>query len=289
LNRIKVKAHTNWCDDVTLREHLNRCCPQGDYIWKDIELTLSHRYDFFVIFNFPRHPFFDPQKTIVLNAETKTTRDHIKKKAYTLFGFDPGKNYFFVFDTNQYHSVDKWFHSRTYADIAKSDFSKNKTKLMSGIVSGNNALLGHKLRLNMVRELNNLEGYDHFGRGDFSQMKHYLGPLENKEEGIIPYKYHFNCENDFEQGYFTEKFLDALFFESLIFYDGCTNMNDFFDPESYVKIDITQPAASFDIIQKSIKDKLWEQRLPAIKRAKDRALNDYNPMEIIWEIIHGKI
>ncbi len=290
MKNYKIKVHCNHCNDNILREQLNRCSPNGDYIWKDIELTNSAFYDFFVIFNFPKHPFYNKRKTIVLNSETKTTRDYIKTKAYTFFGFDPNpKDYLFVLDTNKYFNVDKWFHSYSYKQIIDTNFARNKNKLISGIISNNNHLLGHKRRLEMVYKLDSFVGYEHYGYGDFSNLTSYKGMLKSKEEGLIPYKYHFNCENDFEDGYFTEKFLDSLFFECFSFYDGCKNIENFFDNRAYTKIDINKPEESFEIIKKNIKDKIWEKSLPYIKQEKIRAINEYNPLEVIWKIIHGKI
>ncbi len=289
MSKIKIKAHCNYCRDSVLREHLNRCCPNSDYIWKDIEITSGLFYDYFVIFNFPRHPFFDKHKTIVLNSETKTTRDHIKYNAYTFFGFSPDDSYYFVYDTNKYHNVDKWFHTLNYRELMKTDFSLLKNKLISGIISNNKQLLGHQKRLELAHCLDVTEGYEHYGYGDLSSISSYKGVLQKKEDGLIPFKYHFNCENDFEEGYFTEKFLDALFFECLIFYDGCTNLGKFFNPDSFMLIDVNNIEESLAVIKESIANNLWEKKIKAIKQEKIRAVNEYNPMEIIWKIVHGKV
>jgi hypothetical protein len=279
----KIKFHTNWCPDEHIREEFNRCTVNGDYTWKDLYLTLDDDYDFFIIMNHPKHNNFKPGKAILFHCEPESTRGTWGEYR------NPDKDIFFkVYDPDNHHNVDKWYIDLNYRQLLKRDFTK--TKIMSGIVSSCDWLEGHKERLNFLKYLDTLPYYDHYGKGDLIQfLNSYQGPLDHKEDGIIPYKYHFNAENTYERNYFTEKIMDAIFCESLCFYAGCPNIKDFIDPGAFIKINLKKPEEALDIIKESIANHEYEKRLPLIKKEKDKLMNEMNPLNIIYKIIHGEI
>ncbi|MDF2613683.1 MAG: hypothetical protein K0S71_1469 [Clostridia bacterium] len=279
---IKIKFHANWCNDHHIREMFNRCTIKGDYRWEDLFLTEEDNYDFFIIMNHPRHKDFDPAKTIVFQSETPSTR-----KSWGEY-YQPDKSAFFkVYDTETYHNVDKWYINLNYEQLLTGNFSK--TKVMSGVVSSFNWLPGHKARYNFLRYLNTLPYYEHYGRGDLNFLTHYKGELLNKEDGLIPYKYHFNAENNYEKNYFTEKIIDAILCECLCFYDGCPNLEEFIDPQAYIKIELNNPDQALEIIKESIANHEYEKRIDVIKKEKHRLMNEMNPLNIINRIIKGEI
>lgn len=280
---IKVKIHTNWCDDNTIMNRLNNSTVHGDYKWKDIELTLGDNYDFFVIFNYPRHANFDSKKTIIFQAETPNTR-----ASWGQFSNPNPNDFFKVYDTKTYHNVDVWFHGLNYSQLLQKDTFK-KEKTMSAIVTCNYSLPGHIARYNFLSALDNLDGFDHFGRGSFPHLKNHKGSLNRKEDGLKQYKYTFNCENDFENNYFTEKILDGIVCECLTFYDGCPNIEKFIDSRSFIKINVNNITESLEIVKSTISNNEYEKRLPFILKEKEKIMNELNPLEIIWKIIHGKI
>jgi hypothetical protein len=278
---IKVKLHTNWCDDKEIREEFNKSTKNQDYKWEDIELTLNDDYDYFVILNHPRHNQFNPKKTILFQCETKPTRDR--------WGYwaNPRKeDFFFVYSTEEFHNFDKWYLNKTYNQLQESPI---KDKILSGIVSTNYTLPGHKQRLDFVlNHLSKVDGYDHYGRGHLP-FPWYKGELKNKEDGLLSYKYTFNAENNKEDNYFTEKFIDAILCETLVFYDGCPNIDKFFNPECYVKINLDNPQEAVQIIQDGIKNNLWEEKIDIIREEKRKLLEERNPMNVIQQIIKGEI
>lgn len=277
---IKVKFHANWCSDREIREHFNRCTVNNDYTWKDLLLTLDDNYDFFVIMNQPRHNNFDPTKTIIFQSEPAVMR-----KRFGSFAQPEKEEYLKVYDIKSHHYVDKWYLNLNYQQLLQTDFAKSK--IMSGIISSKNLWEGQLDRLNFLRYLDQLNYYQHFGKGHLNYLKSYQGQLTNKEDGLIPYKYHFNSENYYEKNYFTEKIIDPILCECLCFYDGCPNINEFLDPRAYIKINLKEPEKSLAIINSSINNNAYQKRLTYIKKEKNRLMNEMNPLNIVYKIIRG--
>ena len=87
--------------------------------------------------------------------------------------------------------------------------------------------------------------------------------------GLVPYKYYFMVENNYEENFITEKLWEPIHCESLCFYWGCPNVEDHIDPMAFVKLDESFEV-SLEIIQNAIRDDLWSKRLPYIKKEKNR-------------------
>jgi hypothetical protein len=274
---MKIKAHANWTDDAHIFNKLLLSTPNNSGKWKNIELTQGNDYDYFVIFNMAQHRNFDPRKAIIFQLETKTTRTQFRRN----FSVD---DFYFVYTTEKFHTVDVWYHSMPYEKI--KTFSPVKTKTLSGIISDNRSLPGHNLRYNFLHHLNTLPFYEHYGKGKFTWMNNWRGVLTNKQDGLLDYKYTFNCENDFENNYFTEKILDGVFCECLTFYQGCPNIKSFINEECYVLLDLYKPEEALEIVKKTISDNEWEKRIDAIRKEKIRIVDELNPMNIIWKIVN---
>ena len=276
---IRVKLHTNWCDDIQIREEFNKSSIHANYKWDQIELVLGDTYDYFVILNRPRYNTFDPKKTIIFQCETKSTRD-----SWGYWGNPDKKHFFFVHSTEEYNNFDKWYLNMNYQQLLKSP---TKDKVLSGILSSNYFLPGHQQRLNFAfNHLSKLDYYHQCGRGfGDNQGTFFKGELKNKEDGLLSYKYTFNAENNREMNYFTEKFIDGLLCETLLFYDGCPNVDKFFDPYCYIKVDMTKPEEALNIIKSSIENNEWEKRIDCIREQKRKLMNELNPLNVIQDII----
>ena len=276
---MKVRLHANWCDDGTLREAFNRSSPNGDYRWRDLELTLEDGYDWFVVFNYPNRDPLDPAKTIIFQSEPRISRQRI---AYEFGSRMAGCR---VVDTDSHFSFDKWYIERSYADLLQPI---PKTRQLSAIVSGLSGLPRHRQRLNFaLHVLPEVGGLDHFGR-DLPSGSHVRGEVVDKADGLLPYRYTFNAENSLEPNYFTEKILDAILCECLCFYDGCPNLESFLDPETFIRVSMDDPGAAISIMRRAIASNEWERRLPAIREQKRRLMEELNPLEVIRKVTRGE-
>lgn len=145
-----------------------------------------------------------------------------------------------------------------------------KTKSLSVFCSDQNWTADHKLRLKFTRALKKHFGehLDWFGNG--------VQPINEKWQGIAPYKYHIVLENQSRYNVITEKMYDAFLGLSYPIYYGAPNIDNYFDPQSFSKIDITDLNGTIKIIEKILEIDPYEQALPAIIKSKNRVLNENN-------------
>jgi len=279
---IRVKITTNWCDDLEIREEFNKCTKNNDYRWNDLYLippSEGDTYDYVVVIN------FTPQNirlkdAIIFDAETYPSRS---QWAYL---YTDKSKFFKHFSTEQYYTLDKWYVNRTYQELL---ITPQKTKIMSGIISGNNFLEGHQDRLNFCfYYLDNLPYYDHYSRDELN-LRSYKGALDDKADGLMSYRYTFNAENYKENNYITEKLLDSILCETLTFYDGAPNVSQHIDPRCFITIDLKKPGEALEIIKTAIKNNEWEKRIEFIRAEKKRLMNERNILNIIDKIIKKEI
>jgi hypothetical protein len=117
---------------------------------------------------------------------------------------------------------------------------------------------------------------------------HGVRPIRDKAEAIDPYRYHIAIENHRCDHHWTEKVSDAFLGWSLPIYYGCTNLKDYFPQDSFVEIDINDLENSAETINRLIEGNEYEKRLPAIKKARDLVLNQYNLFAVLAKIAEGK-
>lgn len=129
----------------------------------------------------------------------------------------------------------------------------------------------HHRRFNFLRSLMRLmPAIDVFGRG--------ARPLEDddKANALDLYRYHIAAENYIGPHHWTEKLSDAFLGLTLPFYAGCPNAADYFPADSFIPIDMKDPAGAARIIREAIARNEYEKRLPAIIEARRRVLFEHN-------------
>ena len=132
----------------------------------------------------------------------------------------------------------------------------------------------HHRRFDFMQQLMQiLPEMDVYGRG--------AKPLDDKAEALDAYRYHVAIENHISPHHWTEKLSDAFLGLTLPFYAGCPNAADYFPPESFIPIDMKDPAGAAAMIRQAIADKEYEKRLPAIIEARRRVLFEHNLFAVI--------
>jgi len=132
----------------------------------------------------------------------------------------------------------------------------------------------HNQRYEFVQKLRELlPDLDVFGHG--------VKPMRDKAEALDSYRYHIAIENHRGLHHWTEKLADPFLGASLPFYSGCPNAGDYFPPESFIPIDIEDPAGSAKIIRQAIKNDEHQKRLPAILEARRLVLERYNLFAVL--------
>lgn len=136
----------------------------------------------------------------------------------------------------------------------------------------------HRLRYDFTQlAAERLPELDVYGRGH--------RPLDDKAEAIDAYKYHLAIENHIGAHHFTEKLADTFLGLALPFYFGAPNAADYVPADSFIAIDIRQPEDALRIIREAIDGHEYEKRLPAIREARRRVLEEHNIFPLVGRVI----
>ena len=134
------------------------------------------------------------------------------------------------------------------------------------------------MRLKFVKALKKHFGdaLDWFGNG--------IQPLEQKWDGIAPYKYHLVLENQLRIDVITEKLYDSFLGLAYPIYYGAPNVGDYFDPKSMATINILDLHGSIKKIEQILTADPYQAALPALVESKNRVLTKCNLFERIVDL-----
>lgn len=172
-----------------------------------------------------------------------------------------------------------WHVDRAYDELINLQPLK-KIKKISWIVSNLNFLPGHKLRMQLHKEvLKRQIPIDIFGRG--------INPIEDKFDGLAEYEYSIAIENSSSPHYWTEKIADCFLSYTVPIYYGCTNIGDYFPEKSFIWIDPNNIGTSVFQIREILLHDSYEERLPSLMEARNRVLNQYQLFPFLANEIRG--
>lgn len=296
-NTIRVKMICNWTDSKTLCDEWN-WMSKGNYMWNDIEITWEDKnIDYYVIINKPKeNDFYVKEKTIVYQMEP-LCNNHNQTWGVKTWGewANPNPNEFLMVRTSKnYLNNVLWQFNLTYNYFKNEKIVKNEELLntLSSICSSKYYDPGHIKRIDFLKyleEKNDINFDIHIWNQDnlhvFKSYKGKLSSYVDKHNGIIPYKYYFMCENNSEKNFITEKLWEPIICETLVFYWGCPNVDEYINPLAYVQLDMDDFEKSYQIIKESIENNLWEDRIKYIKQEKEKILDYYNFFPTLERII----
>lgn len=282
-----VRMLCNWTDSKSLCKLWKRQSKNNDNTWEDIEITHNVDSDYTCIINCPpRNEYIHFDKTIIFRMEPNMEKNpHIWHE-----WSKPDKKAFLKYiDHTIDHCNSEWHLDKTYSQLKTEPIVK--TKIMSTILTSKYFDPGHIKRIDFMKFLQTRDiSIDVYGPCSNMNFKNYKGilPSRNKNDGILPYKYTFNVENHKMKNYFTEKFVDAILGECLIFYNGCTNLTDFFDERCFVYLELVDFEKDYQKIIDTINANEWEKRLPYIKEAKAKLLDEMQFFPRLQKIINSQ-
>lgn len=166
------------------------------------------------------------------------------------------------------HPALPWYINRSFDQLVTAKVPK-KPKLASCISSRKLNWPGHKLRWAFVQKVIedcSLEA-DVFGLG--------FNYIEDKWDGLAPYRYSLAIENSSSPDYWTEKVSDCFLTWTVPIYYGCINLANYFPGDSFITIDIERPEDSIAKIKRVLQYDDWSKRLPALEQARELVLNRY--------------
>jgi hypothetical protein len=288
---------------------------QGDNKWNDLQFIdprTNKEADYYIVINHPYLPgkagseydpivdYYEPSKTIAFQIEPLVVRNKGWNDYYKMDEEKMG--IFRAFSIENYRPYGWWEVNINYQDL--KDFHSLKPYALSCVSTGKDYYPGHKNRLRMIQYLSKRDDFDLYGRARPNKddkwggtdiilnCPNYQGefPMRAKEGGIANYRYHFCCENSMERNYFTEKIMDALLCEALPLYWGCPNISDFIPKDSFVWLPVdTDFNKACDILESTIRNDEWPDRLPYIREAKRIIMDELNLFPTIEKIIAGEL
>jgi len=306
---IKVKMICNWQSGNELCEEWNPMSKSDlSYTWNNIQICgeLSENPDYYVIINMPRSntDFYEPSKTIVFQMEPMCLGENQTWGVKTWGKWaNPDKSCFLEVrnHANTYNNC-TWQLRRTYKEF-QSDLEDGKSifkyyNYFATICSSRYIDPGHRLRVDFLKYCENEN--DNFGKNSLFNLKidiygfdnkhnfkNYKNSLDNndKENGLMPYKYYFIAENNSEKNYISEKLWEPILCECLCFYWGAPNVAEYIHPDAFVQLDLNDFDGSYKIMKQAIIEDWHSKRIHIIRKEKNKILNYYNFFPTIERII----
>ena len=157
-----------------------------------------------------------------------------------------------------------------------------KNRPLSWIVGNLHDLPGHMKRgvfLRAVQADKTLD-IDLYGRA--------VNFIEDKWDGLAPYRYSIAAENTSWPDYWTEKIADCFLTWTVPFYHGCGNLEKYFPADSFIRIDLDKPDEAIAIIKRYLREDDWSRRLPALEEARRRVLYDYQIFPVLTKLLKAE-
>ena len=173
------------------------------------------------------------------------------------------------------HTALPWYLGPGYDQLSSGDFPA-KTDDISVICSNKAMIGGHRRRLRFVERLLELSPMPRFGGG--------FRDLPDKWEGLAPFRYSVAVENSRHDHYWTEKIADCFLAGTVPIYWGAPNIRDYFPEEAMILIDTLDPVEVARIIKTEATPEAYQRRLPALREAKRRVLEEYNLFEVAYQL-----
>lgn len=178
------------------------------------------------------------------------------------------------------HPAIPWHVNRTFDQLTTQELPE-KSGTLSWVVGNCRDLPGHLERLAFLRRLQMERDIpaDLFGRA--------VRPIEDKWDGLAPYRFSLAVENTVADDYWTEKLADCFLSWTIPIYHGCPNLAQYFPSEAFISIDINKPCEALAVIRKIVKDGAseWERRLPALHEARRLILYHYQLFPVISKLL----
>lgn len=244
---------------------------RGEGIWDGVKFTLEpiQPFDYLIILNDPPTRLevrCSPEKVWTLAQEPPTS-------FFRFWHINPSHSFKILTSDakrsgSQYvhsHPAMPWHINKDYDFLLACDIPQ-KTRQLSWITSNTRLIAGHRTRMTFLQKIEGEITFDLFGRG--------FKPIEDKWDGLAPYRYSLAIENFSNAYYWTEKIADCFLAWTMPIYYGCSKITDYFPSEAMIQIDITASDV-VDQIKSVLAEDPWPRRLEAIAYARELVLKRY--------------
>jgi len=294
---IRVQMLSNWWSsgEKLCEEWSNMC--EKDNLWKNIRMVSNDQgIDYHVILNSPPHGAkYDPKKTMVFQIEPWVENPTYNWGVKTWGEWatpDPTKFLEVRGRKTEHHNTAFWQLELPLPDIINLKYD-DKIPTISSICSSKYFDVGHIHRVDFLKFLEDKGDVplDIFNKDNHHKFKNYRGkktPYVDKSTGIVPYKYYFMVENNYERNFITEKVWEPILCETLVFYAGCPNVTDYIDKDAFVLLDMNDFEKSYQIIKTAIAEDWWSKRIDVIRKMKKKILDQLGFFPTIKQIIDSR-
>lgn len=269
---------------------LDRLLPGSTRRWKNVEFVTEEgrRVDYHVFLECPRRPFHvaaPPNRIWFAIGEPPTSAHRPLHRGAgrgsVVLTCAEDVDALRATEPRRYISTHcmlaTWSVERTWDALAYGA-APAKTKDLSWVTSSIPFIAGHRYRLQFLDRLRKSVAFDLFGRG--------FTPIDDKWDGIAPYRYSIAFENYRGPTYFSEKLMDCFVAETFPLYYGCSEIERYFPAAALWQLDPEDPLV-MDRIGEIVASDLWRDRLDAVREAKQLVLNKYNMFITIAELIRS--
>jgi hypothetical protein len=263
-----------------------RQTPGGSGAWKDLQLISGPGAigdDWFAVYDEPGHfaqTWVPKQRRIIFvndPPELKNYYSHFLNQFGIAVSPMPLKGFKGIWLQQQ--SCQPWFlFGQNYDELKAANYEEKAFEL-SIVCSNAFKFEVQRQRLKFANDLKQIIGdrLHWYGRG--------IKDIPSKVQAIAPYRYSIALENNTIEHFWTEKLADIYLGCAFPFYAGGPNLQRYFPEGSFEYLDIKNPQASAAKIVKAMDAGLFEQRLPLIRAARQKLLDEYNFCNVVWEII----
>jgi hypothetical protein len=275
LNRVNILR--NWHDIDVFRQ-----TPGKMRVWEDILFSeeIDAESDYTLVLN-------KPPRDVTVHCPPQNIWAIIQEPPNEIFSRlhkgDP--SFSRVYTTDETLQGDRYFHTQPalawHVDLDYDELSRcgvpEKRFDLSWITTNKTVFRGHRSRMKFLHTIQKEMEFDLFGHG--------FRPIDNKWDGLAPYRYSLAIENFSNPYYWSEKIADCFLAWTMPIYYGCSRISDYFPPESMIDIDIADPDC-LEFIRSGISENRWERNLDAIAHARQLVLNHYQLFPFITQEIH---
>ena len=288
---IRIKVICNWLNSKQLIESRwfqKMKPPNYDYL----EFVADDNVDYFIILNKPwPGEYYIPAKTIIIQLEPWCNKPFQQWGVKTWGQWASPDCTKFLHVRTQFNYVNglHWEISDDYETLLNKKILKSA--MISTVTTSKFFDPGHIFRIKFLKYLENLNDIfiDIYGYDNQHNFKWYKGSHfpNNKDLGILPYKYYFHAENNDEYNFITEKIWDSILAECVCFYWGCPNISDYVDKACYIELSPHEEDfhQNYLIIKNALANCEWEKRISTIRKEKNRILKNFNVYSTVENVI----
>lgn len=174
-----------------------------------------------------------------------------------------------------------WFYGKDYDSIVSVKHPVKIKKISTVCSNKQQGHTLHKLRYEFTKIMEErIPELERFGRG--------FKWIDTKAEALDDYEFHVAIENHYAPHVWTEKLADTFLGYAVPIYYGCPNVYEYFPEDSLILIDIYDVEGSIEKIKKIISTPgEYERRLPSVKEARRRVIEEYNLLAMVNDIVQN--